>query len=64
MAAAFFNRSEVVAIVKKYKKIKGKKKNIKGRKGNEEEGKRSPSDGTSAASEMMIWCVHLGSQCY
>ena len=62
MAGAFFHRSEVVDVAKKSEKKKGKKEKRKGDKGNEEEGK-SPSDGISAATGMMIGSVRLGSQC-
>ena len=62
MDGAFFDCSEAVVVAKKSKKNKGKKKTRKGDKGNEEEGKNSPSDGISAAAEMMLMIVRLGSQ--
>ena len=61
-AGAFFDCSEVVAVVKKSEKNKVNKKNRKGDNGNEEEGK-SPLDGISASAEMIIRSFHIGSQC-
>ena len=54
MAGAFFECSEVVAVAKNPEKNKSKKKKRKGCKGNEEEGKKSPSDGISDATGMII----------
>ena len=63
MTGAFFNCHEVVNVVKKYEKKKGKKKMRKRDKGNEEEGKKIPSDSISTTAGMMIRSVHLGIQC-
>ena len=62
MDGAFFDCSEVVAVVKKSKNKKGKKKKMKGDKVNEEGG-NSLLYGISVAAGMVIRSVHLGINC-